>query len=52
MGHTCCYIAGQCDRPEDRSMVIPEANFAHPVIKSIADQCFGRFVPHARTLPR
>jgi len=44
MGHTCCYIAGQCDRPADRSMVIPEAHFTHPVIKTIADQCFGRVI--------
>jgi glycosyltransferase involved in cell wall biosynthesis len=44
MGHTCCYIAGQCDRPADRSIVIPEAHFTHPVIKMIADQCFGRVI--------
>jgi hypothetical protein len=44
MGHTCHYIAGQCDRPDDRSIVIPEARFTHPVIKTITDQCFGRVI--------
>jgi glycosyltransferase involved in cell wall biosynthesis len=44
MGHTCHYIAGQCDRPENRSIVIPEARFTHPVIKMITDQCFGRVI--------
>ncbi len=42
LGHTCCYIAGQCDRPADRSIVFPEAHFAHPVIRMITEQCFGR----------
>jgi hypothetical protein len=32
MGHICYYIAGQCDRPDDRSILIPEAHFRHPVI--------------------
>ena len=44
MGHTCHYIAGQCDRPENRSIVIPEARFTHPVIKTITDQCFGSVI--------
>lgn len=44
MGHTCFFIAGQCDRPDDVSVVIPEAHFTHPVIKRISDQCFGRIV--------
>jgi glycosyltransferase involved in cell wall biosynthesis len=44
MGHTCHYIAGQCDRPDDRSVLIPEASFTHPDIKAITDQCFGRLI--------
>jgi glycosyltransferase involved in cell wall biosynthesis len=44
MGHTCYYIAGKSDRPDDRSMVIPEAWFTHPVIKMISDECFGRVI--------
>ena len=42
MGHVCFYIAGLCDdRPADRSHVIPEAHFQHPVIAEINRQCFG-----------
>ncbi len=42
MGHQCFYIAGQCDdRPAERSHVIPEAHFAHPVIAEIDRQSFG-----------
>lgn len=44
MGHTCCYIAGQSDRPDDRSIVFPEAHFTHPVIREVTEQCFGRVV--------
>lgn len=42
MGHHCLYVAGQTDRPADRSIVIPEAHFKHPVIETITEQCFGR----------
>lgn len=40
MGHTCYYVAGQLDRPAERTFLIPEAHFAHPTIKSIDRQCF------------
>jgi glycosyltransferase involved in cell wall biosynthesis len=33
MGHTCYYFSGLCDRPEERSMVVPEAHFRHPEIR-------------------
>jgi glycosyltransferase involved in cell wall biosynthesis len=42
MGHTCFYIAGQSDQPEDRSRVIPEAHFMHPVVERISRECFHR----------
>ena len=42
MGHTCFYIAGQCDVDPERSMLIPEAHFRHPTIDWINRQCFGR----------
>ncbi len=42
MGHTCFYIAGESDRPPERSEVIPEAHFKHPVIEEIYERCFGR----------
>jgi glycosyltransferase involved in cell wall biosynthesis len=43
MGHTCYYIAGQCDdRPAERSRVIPEAHFRHPEVEAINAGAFGR----------
>ena len=33
MGHSCYYFSGLSDRPEQRSMVVPEAYFRHPEIR-------------------
>jgi glycosyltransferase involved in cell wall biosynthesis len=33
MGHKCFYFAGECDRPENRSMVVAEAHFQHLDVK-------------------
>jgi glycosyltransferase involved in cell wall biosynthesis len=41
MGHDCFYIAGLSDRPADKSIVIPEAHFKHPVIEEINRQSFN-----------
>ena len=42
MGHQCFYIAGQCDdRPRERSHIVPEAHFTHPVIDGINRRSFG-----------
>src|SRR3990172_7896625 len=30
LSHTCFYFAGQCDRPAERSRVVPAASFEHP----------------------
>ena len=35
MGYECFYFAGQCDRPAERSRVVPEAFYRHPVIDEI-----------------
>ena len=40
MGHTCFYIAGQSDRPAERSSVIPEAHFKHALVDAINLQAF------------
>jgi mannosylglucosylglycerate synthase len=40
MGHTCFYFAGLCERPEERSMVVPEAFYRHPEIKERHDKFF------------
>ena len=39
-GYHCFFIAGQCDRPEKRSIIIPEADFAAPDIAKIHDWAF------------
>ncbi len=41
MGHSCFYIAGVCDRPPEKSRIIPEAHFKHPVIEQITNEVFG-----------
>ncbi len=33
MGHSCFYFSGLSDRPEDISMVVPEAHFRHDEIR-------------------
>ena len=40
-GLACYYMAGELDRPEDRSFLVPEAHFKHPEIQEIYGQCFG-----------
>ena len=40
-GVECYYIAGQCDRPADRSVILPHAHFLHPEIQEIQDEIFG-----------
>ncbi|MCH5373874.1 MAG: glycosyltransferase family 4 protein, partial [Planctomycetes bacterium] len=41
-GHECFYVCGLSDRPAEKTRLIPEAHFAHPVIDEINRQCFGR----------
>lgn len=41
MGHTCYYFAGKCDRPANRSMIVPKAFYRHPEIKARHDKFFG-----------
>jgi glycosyltransferase involved in cell wall biosynthesis len=41
MGHDCFYFAGLCDRPDDRSHVIPEAHFQHPDIIELTASLFS-----------
>ncbi len=41
LGMECCYIAGESDRPRDRSFEIPEAHFFHPDILSITRRAFN-----------
>jgi len=40
-GYTCYYVTGQSDRATDRSWIIPEAHFNHPVVEHINERAFG-----------
>lgn len=40
LGHTCFYFAGESNRPEERSRVVPEAFFGHPAIAAIGKAAF------------
>ena len=35
MGHECFYFCGECDRPPEKSYVVPEAFYRHPTIEAI-----------------
>ncbi|MBN2118476.1 MAG: glycosyltransferase family 4 protein [Anaerolineales bacterium] len=35
MDHECFYFCGQCDRPQEKSYVVPEAFYRHPAIDAI-----------------
>ncbi|MFV1966168.1 MAG: glycosyltransferase [Pirellulaceae bacterium] len=41
MGVECYYIAGECDRPAERTALIEEAHFSHPAILDITRRSFG-----------
>jgi glycosyltransferase involved in cell wall biosynthesis len=43
MGHKCFYFCGLSDRPEEVSMVVPEAHFLHPVIREHYFRFFGTY---------
>ena len=42
MGHTCYYFAGQCDRPADRSLIVPDAFYQEPEVLAYHQQFFSR----------
>jgi hypothetical protein len=35
MGHTCFYFSGECDRPDGKCYLVPEAFYRHPIIDAI-----------------
>ncbi len=41
MGFTCFYFAGELDRPEELSYLVPEAHFTHPEIRAISELAWG-----------
>lgn len=40
MGHKCFYFAGECDRPDEISYIVPEAFYKHPDIQAINDVAY------------
>ncbi len=40
-GLRCFYLAGELDRPAEKSFLVEEAHFAHPAILEIQKECFG-----------
>lgn len=41
-GFKCFYLAGELDRPEEKSFLVEEAHFKHPNIVGISNECFGK----------
>ncbi len=35
IGHNCYYFSGQCDRPDEKCYLVPEAFYRHPTIDGI-----------------
>jgi glycosyltransferase involved in cell wall biosynthesis len=44
LGHECYYFAGESDWPEERSCLVPEAHFNHPLIASLNAELFSDYV--------
>lgn len=40
MGHRCFYYAGECDRPAEQSLVVPEAFYRHPEIDRLNQMAY------------
>lgn len=49
LGFQCFYFAGECDRPADRSHVVPEAHFKYPDIQAVNDDLFDDYVRSPET---
>jgi glycosyltransferase involved in cell wall biosynthesis len=49
MGHECFYFAGESDRPEQRSYVVPEAHFEHPQILQLSRDLFDDYTRTSET---
>jgi glycosyltransferase involved in cell wall biosynthesis len=49
LGHECFYFAGECDRPEDVSFLVPEAHFKHPEIITLTKDLFDDYIRSQKT---
>ncbi len=52
LGHTCFYLAGDSDRPPERSRIVPEALFSHPEIRAIYTVAFSNRTRPTTVTPR
>jgi mannosylglucosylglycerate synthase len=41
LGHECFYFAGECDRPAERSRIVPEAFYGHPEVEAINRRAYA-----------
>ncbi|MBP8241968.1 MAG: glycosyltransferase family 4 protein [Thermoflexales bacterium] len=41
LGHSCYYFCGECDRPPERSHIVPEAFYRHPTIEAINQAAYS-----------
>ncbi len=41
LGHKCFYFAGECDRPDNKCMTVPEAFYRHPEIDNLNRQAYS-----------
>ena len=49
LGHECFYFAGESDRSDTHSMVVPEAHFNHPQILSLNEDIFDDYTRSSET---
>jgi glycosyltransferase involved in cell wall biosynthesis len=49
IGHRCYYFAGECDRPEEYSYIVPEAHFKHPDILALTKDLFDDYIRSQKT---
>ena len=49
LGHECFYFAGESDRSDTRSMVVPEAHFNHPQILKLNEDVFDDYTRSSET---
>lgn len=41
LGHRCFYFCGECDRPAEKSYIVPEAFYRHPTIQAINEIAYA-----------
>jgi hypothetical protein len=46
MEHECFYFCGLCDRPPEKSYIVPEAFYRHPTIDAINQVVFAEYWGH------